>query len=127
MNLYKADAPDAVQDAQKASQLPKPSGYRILLAMPGVKEKTDGGIYLSDSHKYQEQVAATVGFVVSIGPDAYKDPVKFPNGPWCKQGDWVICRTYSGTRVKIHGQEFRFVNDDTIDGVVDDPRGVERA
>jgi co-chaperonin GroES (HSP10) len=127
MNLYKADAPEAVQDAQKASQLPKPSGYRLLLAMPGVKEKTDGGILLSDSHKHQEQVAATVGFVVSMGPDAYKDSAKFPNGPWCKEGDWVICRTYSGTRVKIHGQEFRFVNDDTIDGVVEDPRGVERA
>lgn len=127
MKLYKADAPDAVQDAQKASQLPKPSGYRILLAMPGVREKTDGGIFLSDNHKHQEQVAAVVGFVVSVGPEAYKDPVKFPNGPWCKEGDWVICRTYSGTRIKIHGQEFRFVNDDTIDGVIDDPRGVERA
>ena len=127
MNLYKAEAPEVVQDEQKASQLPKPSGYRILLAMPGVKEKTDGGIFLSDSHKHHEQVAAVVGFVVAIGPEAYKDKAKFPEGPWCKEGDWVICRTYSGTRLKIHGQEFRFVNDDTIDGVVEDPRGVERA
>lgn len=124
MNLYKASAPEA---ANKASQLPKPSGYRILLAMPEVKEKTDGGIFLSDNHKHTEQVASVVGFVVAIGPEAYKDQTKFPNGPWCKEGDWVICRTYSGTRVKVHGQEFRFVNDDTIDGVIDDPRGVERA
>lgn len=123
MKLYDATAPKAV----KSASAPKPSGYRLMLAMPQVKEKTDGGIFLADNQKSQEQVAAVVGFVVDMGPDAYKDPAKFPNGPWCKKGDWVICRTYSGTRIKINGQEFRFVNDDTIDGVIDDPRGVERA
>jgi len=123
MKIYDATAPKAV----KAASMPKPSGYRIMLAMPAVKEKTEGGLFLADSHKQQEQVAAVVGYVVAVGPDAYKDTSKFPNGPWCKVGDWVVCRTYSGTRVKIHGQEFRFVNDDTIDGVIEDPSGVERA
>ncbi len=124
MKLYEKTVPII---GQKAKQLPVPSGYRILLAMPEMKEQTDGGIFLADKHKEQEQVASVVGFVVAMGPDAYKDPAKFPNGPWCKEGDWVICRTYSGTRIKIHGKEFRFVNDDTIDGVIDDPRGIERA
>jgi len=124
MKLYEKTVPII---GQKAKQLPVPSGYRILLAMPEMKEQTDGGIFLAEKHKEQEQVASVVGFVVALGPDAYKDPAKFPNGPWCKEGDWVICRTYSGTRIKIHGKEFRFVNDDTIDGVIDDPRGIERA
>lgn len=124
MKLYEKTVPII---GQKAKQLPIPSGYRILLAMPEMKEQTDGGIFLADKHKEQEQVASVVGFVVAMGPDAYKDPAKFPNGPWCQVGDWVICRTYSGTRIKIHGKEFRFVNDDTIDGVIDDPRGIERA
>lgn len=125
MQLYNNSAPKV--DKKKASQMPVPSGYRILIAMPEVKDKTDGGVMLADSMRYQEQVASVIGFVVALGPEAYADKAKFPNGPWCKEGDWVVCRTYSGTRVKIHGQEFRFVNDDTIDGVIDDPRGIERA
>lgn len=124
MKLYTADTS---KQAKIASSLPNPSGYRILLALPEVKEKTEGNIILTEKHRNDEQVASVVGFVVKIGPDAYKDTAKFPNGPWCKEGDWVICRTYSGTRIRIHGKEFRFVNDDTIDGVIDDPRGVERA
>ena len=124
MKLYTADTS---KQAKLASALPTPSGYRILLALPEVKEKTDGNIILTEKHRNDEQVASVVGFVVKIGPDAYKDTAKFPNGPWCKEGDWVICRTYSGTRIRIHGKEFRFVNDDTIDGIIEDPRGVERA
>jgi len=124
MKLYESEVSEAVKTG---TQLPKPSGYRLLLALPQIKEKTEGGVFLADSQKHAEHVAAVTGFVVAMGPDAYKDPAKFPGGPWCKEGDWVICRSYQGTRVKIHGQEFRFVNDDTVDGVVDDPRGIERS
>jgi co-chaperonin GroES (HSP10) len=75
----------------------------------------------------QEEHATTVLFVVAVGPEAYKDTAKFPSGPWCKQGDFVLVRTYSGTRFKIYGKEFRLLNDDQIDAVVDDPRGITRA
>lgn len=126
MSLLNTATSEAV-DKKLASQLPTPSGYRILLAMPELKKETDGNILLPDEFRAKEQNAANVAFVLKVGPDAYKDPVKFPTGPWCKEGDWVVLRTYSGTRMKIHGREFRFVNDDTIDGVVEDPRGIERS
>lgn len=124
MSLYENSA---VAETKTASALPVPTGYRLLLALPEMKKKTDGNILLPSEFTNKEQTAAIVAFVVSVGPDAYADKAKFPNGPWCKEGDWVIVRSYSGTRMKIHGKEFRFVNDDTIDGVVEDPRGIERA
>lgn len=125
--LNTAASETASEDAKKASQLPEPSGYRILLLLPELKSQTDGKILLPEEFRVKEQTAANVAFVVKVGPDAYKDTAKFPTGPWCKEGDWVIVRSYSGTRLKIHGKEFRFVNDDTIDGVVEDPRGIERS
>jgi len=126
MSLYDIDS--AEDTAEKAaSYLPTPSGYRLLLILPEMKTKTDGNILLAESFTSKEQTAAVVAFVLKVGPDAYRDPVKFPNGPWCKEGDWVVVRSYSGTRIKIRGKEFRFVNDDTIDGVIEDPRLVERA
>jgi co-chaperonin GroES (HSP10) len=75
----------------------------------------------------KESLATVVGFVLKVGSLAYKDTNKFPDGPWCKEGDWVLFRAYSGTRIKIHGREFRIINDDTVEGVVDDPRGIARA
>jgi co-chaperonin GroES (HSP10) len=75
----------------------------------------------------QEEHATTVLFVLKVGPDAYKDSAKFPAGAWCKEGDFVLVRTYSGTRFKIYGKEFRLINDDQVDAVVDDPRGLTRA
>jgi co-chaperonin GroES (HSP10) len=75
----------------------------------------------------QEEHATTVLFVLRVGPDAYKDPTKFPAGAWCKEGDFVLVRTYSGTRFKIFGKEFRLINDDQVDAVVQDPRGLTRA
>jgi co-chaperonin GroES (HSP10) len=75
----------------------------------------------------QEEHATTVLFVLKVGPDAYKDTTKFPTGAWCKEGDFVLVRTYSGTRVKIFGKEFRLINDDQVDAVVQDPRGITRA
>lgn len=114
--------------AQKvARQMPEPTGYHILITIPDIKKKTDGGIIIPDEVTGREQTASIVGFVLKLGPDAYSDKKRFPSGPWCKEGDFVLFRSYSGSRVKINGQEFRFINDDTVVGVVADPRGVERA
>ena len=111
----------------KAKQLPKPSGYRILCAIPEIdKEFEESGLVKADVTIRNEELLATVLFVVELGPDCYKDEKRFPTGPWCKQGDFVLVRPHSGSRLVIHGREFRIVNDDSIEGVVDDPRGIKR-
>jgi co-chaperonin GroES (HSP10) len=112
---------------EKAKALPEPSGYRILVAIPEQDKEYESGILKSDATLYQEEVLSTVFFVVKMGSDCYKDPTRFPNGPWCKVGDFVLARPNSGTRLKIHGREFRIINDDTVEGVVQDPRGISRA
>lgn len=120
------DTPPATEE-RKARQLPDPSGYRLLCAVPEIEEKTAGGILKADITKHYEELLATTLFVLKVGPDAYKDPARFPNGPWCKEGDFIVVRPHSGTRVKIHGREFRIINDDSVEAVVDDPRGISRA
>ena len=117
--------PESQED--KGKQLPEPVGYHILVALPEAEEKYESGIIKSDETRRFEEVLATVFFVVKLGPDAYKDTNKFPTGPWCKQGDFILARPNSGTRLKIHGREFRLINDDTVEAVVDDPRGISRA
>jgi co-chaperonin GroES (HSP10) len=112
---------------EKATQLPKPSGYHILVALPEADEKYDSGLIKADETRRFEEVLATVFFVVELGPDCYTDKDKFPTGPWCKPGDFVLARPNSGTRLKIHGREFRLINDDTVEAVVQDPRGISRA
>jgi len=112
---------------RNAQVLPEPSGYRLLIALPEVEEQTEGGLYIPDERRVAESVASIVGYVMKMGPDAYADEKRFPNGPWCKEGDWVVMRAYSGTRVRIHGKEFRLINDDSVEAVVEDPRGVVRA
>jgi co-chaperonin GroES (HSP10) len=114
-------------DEDKATLLPDPSGYRILCAIPEVEEKYDSGIIKADATLHYEEVLSTVFFVVKMGPDCYKDPARFPSGAWCKVGDFVLARPNSGTRLKIHGREFRIINDDSVEGVVEDPRGIKRA
>ena len=114
-------------DENIARKIPEPTGYKLLIKPLEVREKTDSGIYMPDALKNAEQTASVIGFVVKMGPDAYKDEGKFPNGPYCKEGDFVIFRSYSGTRFKIEKQEFRLINDDTVEAVVDDPRGYTRA
>lgn len=114
-------------DESLTHKLPKPSGYRVLIAVPELSEKTDGGVYIPEKMKSAEETASIIGFVVKLGPDAYSDADKFPNGPYCAEGDFVIFRSYSGTRFKIAGKEFRLINDDTVEAVVDDPRGYTRA
>ena len=112
---------------EKARQLPKPSGYRILCAIPEVEAEYESGLLKADATINYEEKLATVLFVVDLGPDCYQDKTRFPNGPWCKQGDFVIVRPNAGTRLLIHGREFRLINDDSVESVVEDPRGIKRA
>lgn len=116
-----------VEDEDVKARLPEPSGYRLLIAIPEISEKTEGGVYMPDQLKKAEETASLIGFVVKVGPEAYSDPSKFPSGAWCKEGDFVIFRSYSGTRFKVLGKEFRLINDDTVEAVVEDPRGYSRA
>ena len=116
-----------VQEEEKAKQVPIPSGYRILCAVPEVEKTTESGIALSDDYIKREELLATVLFVVEVGPDAYRDQKKFPTGPWCQKGDFVIVRPNAGTRLVIHGKDFRMINDDSVEAVVQDPRGIKRS
>jgi len=111
---------------EKASQLPRPSGYRILCAIPEQEETFDSGLIKADETIRIEETLTTVLVVVDLGPDCYKDAARFPNGPYCKKGDFVLVRPHSGSRLVIHGKEFRIINDDTVEAVVDDPRGIKR-
>jgi co-chaperonin GroES (HSP10) len=113
-------------DEEKATQLPKPSGYRILCAIPEQEKEFESGIAKADETMRIEETLTTVLFVVDLGPDCYSDKNRFPNGPWCKKGDFVLAKPYSGSRLVIHGREFRIINDDTVEAVVDDPRGIKR-
>jgi co-chaperonin GroES (HSP10) len=113
-------------DQKVASQLPEPCGYKVLIALPEVEETTEGGIIKAKETISLEEVGSICGFVLKIGPDAYKDKKRFPNGAYCAEGDWILMRSYSGTRFKIHGKEFRLINDDSVEAVVEDPRGVSK-
>lgn len=112
---------------KKAKQIPIPSGFHILCMIPEVEDKFDSGIIKAETTLFAEERLTTVLFVMALGPDCYKDPKRFPTGPWCKVGDFVLVRPNTGSRLKIHGREFRIINDDAVEGVVDDPRGVARA
>jgi hypothetical protein len=111
---------------EKATQLPKPSGYHILCAIPETDKEYESGLVKADETIRIEEVLTTVLFVVDLGPDCYKNKDKFPTGPWCKKGDFVLVRPNSGSRLVIHNREFRMINDDTVEGTVDDPRGIKR-
>ena len=113
-------------DERKAKQLPDPSGYRILCGIPNIEEQYESGILKSDLTLQHEELLTTVLFVVKMGPDCYKDAARFPSGPWCREGDFILVRPHAGTRLKIHGREFRIINDDSVEGVVEDPRGISR-
>jgi len=123
------DQPDlSAPDAVKAKTVPAPTGYRILCIVPDVKETFDGtAIVKAEEVRRAEELTSHVLYVVKVGPDAYKDEKKFPSGPWCTEGDFVITRAYAGTRFKVFGREFRFINDDQVDGTIEDPRGIGRA
>ena len=118
------ESPQTGED--KAKQLPRPSGYRILCAVPEVEKEFESGIIKVDSAVKHEELLSTVFFVVALGPDCYQDKARFPNGPWCKEGDFILARPNTGTRLQIHGREFRIINDDSVEGTVQDPRGITR-
>lgn len=109
-----------------AKTIPTPTGYRVLVAMPSVRQRTAGGIDLPATMTAREETATVACLVVDLGTDTYKDTRKFPSGPYCKRGDIVMIRAYSGTRFKIGDIEFRYVNDDSIEGVVEDPSEIQR-
>ena len=112
---------------EKAKQVPDPKTYHILCMLPQAEESYESGILKSGQTMHFEEVLSPVLWVVKMGPDCYKDPIRFPSGPSCKEGDFVLVRPNSGTRLKIHGREFRIINDDSVEAVIEDPRGVQRA
>jgi co-chaperonin GroES (HSP10) len=123
------DEPDPQADNEaKQLVIPRPTGWKLLCAVPTFSKTFEGtNIVKADSVLQAEEQTTSVLWVMAVGPDAYRDPEKFPSGPWCKEGDFVLVRTYAGTRFRVFGKEFRLLNDDQIDAVVDDPRGISRA
>ena len=115
------------QEKELETQIPKPVGYRILVALPNVEETFESGIAKANSTKHEEYVLSIIGAVIDMGEQAYADKDRFPLGPWCKQGDYVMFRANTGTRFKVGTQEYRLMNDDSIEAVVADPRAISRA
>ena len=111
-------------DRKELQKLPQPVGWRILVLPFKAQEKTKGGVILTDKTVEDSQLTASVALVLATGPDAYNDKEKFPNGPWCKQGDWGVFGRYAGSRLKIEGGEVRLLNDDEILGTVETPEDV---
>ncbi len=112
---------------EKAKQVPDPVTYHILCVLPEVDEEYESGLVKAGQTIHYEELLSPVLFVVKMGPDAFKDEKRFPSGPSCKVGDFVLVRPNTGTRIKIHGKEFRVINDDSVEAVVQDPRGISRA
>ena len=115
------------ESVSEAMKVIEPKGYQLLVAMPMIAEKTKGGFITLDAERTREGTASILGLVLKMGDQAYADTERFPNGPWCKPGDVVMFKSYTGNRIKILGQEFRLVNDDVIGAVVSDPSNIERA
>lgn len=113
-------------EEEKARQVPEPKTYHILCMLPKANESYESGLLKAGQTMHFEEVLSPVLFVMKMGPDCYKDPIRFPSGPSCKVGDFILVRPNTGTRVKIHGQEFRIINDDSVEAVVEDPRGISR-
>ena len=119
---------EAVAEAELEASIPKPVGYRVLIALPNVEDTFgESGLLKAESTRREEYILSTVGSVLDMGEQAYSDKERFPTGPWCKVGDHVMFRANTGTRFKVGNQEFRLMNDDSIEAVVDDPRAVSRA
>ena len=109
---------------EESAKLPQPTGWRILVLPFKGKKKSIGGVYFSDEQVERQQLATVCGNILAMGPDCYKDKDKFPRGPWCKKGDWVIFARYAGSRFKIEGGEVRLLNDDEIIATIKDPEDI---
>ncbi|CAB4180690.1 GroS Co-chaperonin GroES (HSP10) [uncultured Caudovirales phage] len=126
-NIGNIDTEATIERGEKlAERLPEPVGYKLLLIKPKVVDKTASGIEMPDSFKKKEEAGAVVCMVIKVGPMAYMDTEKFPTGPWCTEGDFVLIGAYRGSRFSVDGEEFILVNDDMIEGTVSDPRGIGR-
>jgi co-chaperonin GroES (HSP10) len=113
-------------EAQLENQIPRPVGYHLLIAMPEVEETFgDSGLVKANKTMHHESIMSMVGAVLDMGNQAYKDESRFPHGPWCEVGDFVMFRANSGTRFKVGGKEFRLMNDDSIEAVVADPTAIK--
>ena len=126
VNEVAEPTPEEIQ-VQMARQLPEPRGWRLLCSLVTATDQYDSGIVKADETKKIEELTSPVLFVLKLGDLAYKDEAKFPTGAWCKEGDFVITRPYTGTRIMIYGKEFRVIYDDQVEAVVEDPRGIARA
>ena len=128
MSATAIDAEKTQETAEQlANRLPNPAGYKMLVIKPDIEEKSEGGIVYANETRRKEEQGAVVGLVLKQGDLCYKDTEKFPTGAWCKEGDFVLLRAYSGSRFAVDGKEFIIVNDDQIEGTVEDPRGINRA
>tara|TARA_R110000744_G_scaffold1462_2_gene5146 strand:+ start:274 stop:711 length:438 start_codon:yes stop_codon:yes gene_type:complete len=109
---------------EEAKKIPNPTGWRILVLPFKMGGKTKGGIHLSDGAIERQQVASQCGLILKMGPHCYKDKEKFPDGPWCKDGDWVMFARYAGSRIKIEGGEIRLLNDDEVLATIESPEDI---
>ena len=109
---------------EKEPKLPQPTGWRLLVLPFKMKEKTKGGLVLAETTLEKQQVASQVGLVMAMGPDCYKDKERYPDGPWCKEKDWVMFARYAGSRIKIEGGEMRLLNDDEVLATIDSPEDI---
>ncbi len=114
----------AEKKKNEVEKIPQPSGWRMVLFPLKLQGKTKGGVLLTDETVTESQVTTNICKVLKMGPECYKDKEKFPSGPWCKEGDWVLITRYAGSRIRIDGGELRIINDDEILAVVDDPRDI---
>ena len=115
---------DTAKKPRAAHKLPDPKGYKILISLPDAEIASEGGILKAQETIAAEEVGSIVGFVIKLGPDAYSDKSRFPSGAYCKEGDFIMMRSYSGTRFKVANKEFRLINDDSVEAVIEDPRVV---
>jgi co-chaperonin GroES (HSP10) len=113
-------------DAEFDEQLPKPVGYMLLIALPQVEEEYESGLLKDSKTIHHERILSTIGLVVDVGNQAYMDEDRFPYGPWCCKGDYVMFRANTGTRFTFRGVEYRLMSDDSVEAVVADPRGISR-
>ena len=115
---------DTAKKPRAAHKLPDPKGYKILINLPEPETASEGGILKAQETIEAEEVGSIIGFVIKLGPDAYSDKSRFPSGAYCKEGDFIMMRSYSGTRFKVANKEFRLINDDSVEAVIEDPRGL---
>lgn len=113
--------------AELEAAIPTPTGYHLLIALPEVEEEFDGGILKATKTMREEQILSSIGLVLDMGDQAYADQTRFPTGPWCKTGDYVMFRPNSGTRFRIGATEYRLLNDDSVQAIVPNPRAIARA